>query len=130
MSVDTAKIIKAIGDQHQLHIDEIGKVADETGLVLFGFTRPHLFAARLARTLNLDQTKANDIAHEIDLKIFAQVRDYLKNPPLETPVAKPGQNIFNQKMQSIFETGESDDVNLPPAPSRLADADPYRESVE
>ena len=79
-SIETARAIKKISDEHKLHIDEAGRLADETGLVMFGLTRPYLFPVRVARALNVDKNKAAIIAQAVNDQIFAPIQEYLKNP--------------------------------------------------
>lgn len=77
-SVDVAEAIRAVGEKHKLMIDKIGEMADETGLVMLGFTHPSQFISRLADRLEIDKTVAKEIAEEINSKVFFPIRENLK----------------------------------------------------
>jgi hypothetical protein len=77
-SVESANILMEVGKKHNLLIDKIGEMSDETGMVLFGLTHPKDFVANLASRLGVDIETARNIADEINTKIFAQVRESLK----------------------------------------------------
>ncbi len=79
-SVESARAVKAVSEKYNLHIDDMGKLADETGLVMLGLTRPYMFPVRLSHALGLPPDKANAIARDIDEKIFSQIQEFLKNP--------------------------------------------------
>ena len=78
LSVDTADIIREIGENHKLMIDKIGELADETGLVMLGFTHPSEFIPHLSERLDVDRMLAREIAEEINTKIFFPIRENLK----------------------------------------------------
>ncbi|MFA5987625.1 MAG: hypothetical protein WC797_03180 [Candidatus Paceibacterota bacterium] len=78
LSVDTANIMLTVGQGHQLHVDQIGEMADEAGLVLMGFTPPTQFVGNISRRLKVDRLVANEIANDINEKLFVKVRDSLK----------------------------------------------------
>jgi hypothetical protein len=77
-SVDVAEIIRTTGEKHKLMIDKIGELADETGLVMLGFTHPSQFISHLAERLEVDKAVAKEIAEEINTKVFFPIRENLK----------------------------------------------------
>lgn len=77
-SVNSADITRNIGEKNKLTIDKIGELASETGRVLLGVTHPDEFIANLAERLEVDNEKANLIAHSINDQIFKPVRDSLR----------------------------------------------------
>src|SRR3990167_2108635 len=70
--------ILGTGRKYGLHVDKIGELADETGLVMLGITPPGEFIRNLTRRLELDPEKAKAVAEEINQKIFQPVRESLK----------------------------------------------------
>ncbi len=78
LSVDTADIIREIGENHKLMIDKIGELADETGLVMLGFTRIDEYVPRLIERLKVGEKIAKEIAEEINGRIFYPIRDSLQ----------------------------------------------------
>lgn len=77
-SVDTAEIIRNIGEKHKLMIDKIGELADETGLVMLGLAHPSEFISHLADRLGVEKEKAKEIAEETNSKVFFPIRENLK----------------------------------------------------
>lgn len=77
-SVDSSNIIQSIGKKHNLHIDQMGELASETGYVLLGFTRPENYIKNLSARLNINIKDARDIALEVNIEIFSKVKESLK----------------------------------------------------
>ena len=74
MSLDTARAVEDVGEKHHLHIDQIGELSDETGLVLLGLTRTGDFAAHIAKRTGIDAATANAVAAEIDAAVFKPIK--------------------------------------------------------
>ena len=103
LSVDTSEAIREIGEKHKLMIDKIGDLADETGLVMLGITRPGQYVSHLIERLEIDQETAQEITEEVNNRILFPIRDSLRkiqeeregkqtNSPNQSPVpisAKP-----------------------------------------
>jgi len=77
-SIDTANVLRQIGDEKKMMIDKIGELADETGLVLLGFTHPSQFVSHLSERLGIEKSIAKEIAEEVNTKIFFPIRENLK----------------------------------------------------
>ncbi len=77
-SVDTADILRQIGDEKNMMIDKVGELADETGLVLLGFTHPSQFVSHLSERLGIEKSIAKEIAEEVNTRIFFPIRENLK----------------------------------------------------
>jgi hypothetical protein len=99
--VETAGILKIIGEKYQLYLDKIGVLGNETGLVMLGITHPNNFISNLAERLKIDKETARKIGEEVNNQIFAKVRESLKKihgivppppqppPPLPQPTPRP-----------------------------------------
>ena len=61
-----------------MNIEQIGDLANETGMVMLGVTHPNEFIANLADRLEVDKEKARAIAQEINEQIFKKVRESLR----------------------------------------------------
>mgnify|MGYP001617430965 CR=1 FL=1 len=72
------EIVERIGRENQLNIEQIGELANETGMVMLGVTHPNEFIANLAERLEADKEKARIIAQEINEQIFKPVRESLR----------------------------------------------------
>ena len=137
----TEEKIFEIGQKHNLHIDKIGELVDEVGLVLLGLTKPTDFVGKLKTRLVIDQSNAEAIAAEVNTTIFLEIREALKqlhdSPPsasndlpsknellraIENPPAAPVSTptVFEQKMTQPFSLTDSG----------YQDTDPYREPAK
>src|SRR3989344_138710 len=72
------EIVERIGREKQLNIEQIGDLANETGMVMLGVTHPNEFIGNLAERLEVDKEKARAIAQEINEQIFKKVRESLR----------------------------------------------------
>ena len=77
-SVDMSEVVEKIGRENQLNIEQIGDLANETGMVMLGVTHPNEFIGNLADRLEVDKEKARAIAGEINEQVFKKVRDSLR----------------------------------------------------
>src|SRR3990167_9217615 len=72
------EIVEKIGRENQLNIEQIGDLANETGMVMLGVTHPNEFIGNLADRLEVDKEKARAIAGGINEQIFKKVRESLR----------------------------------------------------
>ncbi|MCX6819925.1 MAG: hypothetical protein NT019_01390 [Candidatus Adlerbacteria bacterium] len=79
LSADMGTHIRAIGQKHGLHIDQVGKLEDETMLVMLGFFDPDTFNQQIAEQLAIPAADAAVIAGEISAEVFAPIREALKH---------------------------------------------------
>jgi len=77
-SVAVTKQIQAIGQKHQLHVDTVGALLDETQRIMKGETHPKDYIRNLTKRLSVQDTKAKEIAVDINEQIFRPVRESLK----------------------------------------------------
>lgn len=96
-SVEMTEAVKNIGKKYQLHIDKIGALGNETGMVMLGVTHPRDFIPNLSQRLGVAQEIARKIAEEVNTQIFVKVRDSLKKihgvgaAPTQPPKADEGE---------------------------------------
>ncbi len=109
-SVDTANAIQEIAKKYLLHVDQMGALASETGLVLLGLTHPAEFIGNLAKRLRVPEEKAKEIARDISTQILVKVREALRGLHED---AKP------QSVASVERLAVSKEVTkqIPVAPS-------------
>ena len=77
-SAQTSDAIFEVGKKHGLAVDKMGELADETGLVMLGMTKPSEYIKNLASRLALEPEKAKAIAEDINQKVFSTIRESLK----------------------------------------------------
>ena len=95
-SADTSDAIFEVGKKQGIGVDKMGELADETGLVMLGMTKPSEYIKNLAQRLSVEPEKAKAVAEDINQKVFATIRESLKKihgitptptPPLVTPIS-------------------------------------------
>ncbi|MBI3273692.1 MAG: hypothetical protein HYZ69_00965, partial [Candidatus Colwellbacteria bacterium] len=74
-----AQIIFAIGERFELTIEKIGFLAEETGFIILGFTRPTIFKDAVKERLGIDEAKAQLVAREINNQVFYPLREIMKS---------------------------------------------------
>ncbi len=77
--------VQTIGNKHQLHIDQTGKLQNETLLVMLGFTSTSDFVGNLAAHVGVPAEKASAIAADINNEIFGPIRESLKKISGQAP---------------------------------------------
>lgn len=103
--VNTSKIVEDIGRKHNLAIDKIGDLGNETGMVMLGVTHPNDFITNLSERLEVDKAKAKEIAEDINVNVFKKVRESLKKihgiPPEGVPKELPLENSQGESLGRI-----------------------------
>lgn len=157
-SVEMTEAIKRIGEKYQLHIDKIGALGNETGMVMLGVTRPKDFVSNLSARLGVSNDTARNIAEEINQQIFSKVRESLKKvhgidgeiKSAELPEIKPEikkEDILKEiekeevpeimkgtrkPTESPFEAKTKEEIFRMPAQEsehKYPQGDPYREPI-
>ena len=136
-STETSKTIRTISQKHKLHIDQMGILSEEIGLVMLGLTRPNEFMYKIEKRLNISSDLAKEITKEINEEIFIKIREELQNlrgftsetkeesnqttqtesateeivTPQNTPEApaeEPKRNVFQEKMSGVFKSDKNE----------------------
>ena len=102
-SVETADELENIGKKHSLMLDQVSELADETGLVMLGFTKSDQFVRNVSQRLNINEAKAVDIARDVNSTILDKIRDGLRQ--------------IQEQAQSEEEIAPEAPANLPIAPT-------------
>ena len=103
-SVDSAKKVVDIGRKYALHVDKLGELGTETGLVILGITHPSQFLPRLARKLDTSEEKVKAIAQEINNEVFLKIREALKQVNGES--VQPLQNALAVRQTQNFQPNQ------------------------
>ncbi len=77
-SAEMYAAIKQVSVKYKLHIDQMDLLESETSQVLLGRTTTEQFPQVIAKSLQIDQAQANEIAKEVNDLLFAKVRDAMK----------------------------------------------------
>lgn len=156
LSSEFEKKIQAIGTRHQLHIDQVGKLGDETMLVMLGFTQTVDFVANIAEHIGVSREQASALATDVNNDILSTIRESLKKfserqppatqavsqaptppPTSPTPAPKPQVPLAPHPhdlmlVEKTVTTPPAPAPTAPPAPQKPTGykADPYREPPE
>jgi hypothetical protein len=109
-----------IGKRHQLNVEQLGILEQETTLAMMGLTPIKNFEAELTHELNVDKEKGSLITKEVEEKVFLKIRELLKlmntpageEPNLEGTPSIPGtpvQNGFIKPIQKNLEEEKAAD---------------------
>ena len=131
------EIVERIGRENQLNIEQIGDLANETGMVMLGVTHPNEFIGNLADRLEIDKEKARAIAQEINEQIFKKVRESLRkihnmrDEEKEQEVSDVRHRMSNVNRADILTEIEKDhsQENLVPEIMR-GSANPFEEKMK
>lgn len=125
--------LRAIGQAHGLHIDQIAVLEDEVMLVMLGFFEPEDFNNQIATQLRLSTLDATAIAQEINQVIFLPIRESMiafaaskrKAPVVPEPAQAKPQIPSAPQMPNAEKMLTETTVAKP-----IYKSDPYREPIE
>lgn len=139
-SEETAEKLAVIGKANNLRTDQIGLLADETGLVMLGLTSTSEYIPNLAKRLGIDKELAKKVAEEVNSQIFSQMREAMQkihgaqDRPASPKQGEPQNKIYEEKTKdeghrSGIETIEK--IITPAVPLNLPiAAAPRREEIK
>ena len=104
MANETTQKIKSISQKFSLPKEDRSMLGEQTGLVLLGITDLDNFSSELEKHLSVKKKVADRISDEVQKKVFADIKDDIKNLP--SP----------EKLIKKAESGGSPDVPTPPQP--------------
>lgn len=155
-AVNTVTIMMGLKTKYNLHIDQLGELSADVGMLMLGAIRPQEFIGKVEAGLRIPHETAKQIATEVNEKIFRPVRESLmqihkmkeeegevRGSIEDVPTVPPGEisqsynikdNVKNEKEETHSTRTETknipenkaETVSLPPKP---AAPDPYREAV-
>jgi len=108
-SADVQKQLRAVSDNHQLHIDQWGKLENEVMLTLLGFEEPVNLPSNLQSEVGVTAEIAESLAKDINKIVFEPIRQELERQ-LEHPDAQEkhitaeeaaGQQMLAGEMKTV-----------------------------
>ena len=78
LAADLDARVQRIGAKHQLHVDQMGVLADETMLVMLGFVELEQFASQLETHLKISPEAARALGGDVSNEIFMPIRESMK----------------------------------------------------
>lgn len=156
-AVNTVNIMMDMKIKYGLHIDQVGELSAEVGMLMIGAIHPQEFIGKVEAGLRIPRETAAQIAAEVNEKIFRPVRESLmqihkmrevgggaSDSMGDAPAAPLGEisqsygikdNIKNEKEETHSTRTETKNItentaaDNPILPQKPAAPDPYRETV-
>lgn len=124
LSADLPAQLQEIGRRNNLHIDQIGKLQDETMLVMLGFFDLDQFDEQLSQQLGIPPQAAAVLAQDVNEHIFMPIRQFMKGATNEQSVVPPAP-----PSPPVMPTAEAT-LTQPTTAKPIYKTDPYREPIE
>jgi hypothetical protein len=105
-STDVQKQLRAVSDNHQLHIDQWAKLENEVTLTLLGFQNPADLSKNIQSEVGVSADIANSLATDINTIVFEPIREELERQ-LENPEAKGKQISAEEAARQQILAGEA-----------------------
>lgn len=87
-SVEISDTIKALGDRHDLKLDQEEALYDQTAYVMLGLSPSKDFVKNLSREAGIDEGTALAIAKEINTEVFDKMRSSMRSIEEKMSVAQ------------------------------------------
>lgn len=117
-SEELAEVLATITKKYQLHLDQAGVIGDEINFVILGLARADQFTQNILNQANLSTEKTNEIAKEVNDKIFLKLRESLKQiRPKEETAAAPEKMPEEEISPTAPETEQKEGVVPPNLPT-------------
>lgn len=123
LSADLPAQLQEIGRRNNLHIDQVGKLQDETMLVMLGFFDLEQFDEQLSQQLGIQPQAAAVLAQDVNDHIFMPIRQFMKGAATQQPVTPP------PPPPPVMPTAETT-LTQSTAAKPIYKTDPYREPIE
>lgn len=149
-SEEIAEKLYDIGHRNGLNIEKTGFLAEESGYVVLGLTRPREFVGQLIKRLEVTTDKAKEIAGQVNHEIFFPLHEALKqthgvdvreetiekaepliheqprtSTPTDVGAARTDNNIKHEQREPIKTQGETIDLRQQYRP-RIPDLPPSK----
>jgi hypothetical protein len=123
-SVDTVDILKEIQDKYHFHLDQIGDLSAEVGMLMLGATPPQRFISNVEKNLSITKEIATEIATTINEKIFKKVRHSLMelHAMTSSDTSKPASGVVKEEAKPTEVSTKPEEVKKPAV-------DPYKEAI-
>lgn len=111
-----AESLVSIGQEHNLHIDQIGILEEESLYVMLGITESGEFLKNLRDRIGLSSDDAAKIAQDVNDKVLLLIRSNLQNPSQPQTADVPRPSVPESIQKEDILAGIEDPV---PAPNPL-----------
>jgi hypothetical protein len=127
--LDVSEILKKISTKNNLHVDQLGKLAREVALVIFGLSPLDKFSSNLQASMSIPAEQAAAVAADVNEEILKTLREAIKNAtehpePVEKQAEPPTESVFEKKISQVFDLSKTEAETATPKPW---EQDPYLE---
>jgi len=105
-TIDIEKQLRAVSDNHKLHVDQWAILENEVMLTLLGFQEPVKLPANIQREVGVDAETAESLANDINTIVFEPIRQELERQ-LEHPEAQEKQLTAEEAARQQILAGEN-----------------------
>ena len=136
--VDWLEALQEVTHKHHVHIDQVGKIRNETLLVLLGLIDSSEYIGKVSEILEDEGEGLDNFITDVNQDVFLPVREEIlrrkessktATPNTNQSISKtsPAKSFVTQKLsQTDHKTQKQTDYSV----KRKASADPYREALD
>lgn len=115
-SEETTETIQQIGKKYNLHVDQMGELANQIGLIMIGVNRPDNLINQLKEVLKIEEKMATEIATAVNVEIFSPLREHLKNGSGFSDTSLPAREQLIREIENPTPI-----AHTPPSPKAAED---------
>ena len=136
-NLDMGNITDNLRKKYNLHVDQVGRIAEEITATMVGLTKPAEFGPNIKAQTGLSEDIVNLITYDLNQQIFSKIRKELEelsqnqNPIKASPVPQPSlptDKVFTEKMTTVANIPKQE-VAVMPETSDNKVRDPYLEPI-
>ena len=124
-NLDMGTITDGLRQKYNLHVDQLGQIAEEITSVMVGLASVYDFNSKIKNRAGLTEDVANLITYDINQQIFLKIRKELEE--ISEMSGSTAPQIFDAKMTNVANVPKGEVIVSPEASSKARD--PYRESM-
>lgn len=114
-SADIQKQLRAVSDNHKLHVDQWAILENEVMLALLGFQNPQDLPRNIQNHVEVNEAEANALSNDINKIVFEPIRQELERQ-LEHPEAKEKEMSAEEAARAQILATEAPTGVLPATP--------------
>lgn len=100
-SDDVRASIESIGKKFGLHIDQLGDLVDEVGLVMLGLKKPKNFTSEISSLLKIDSETAGQIATDLNTSVFSALKQSMRETSEQNETVETEQSTVSSSLEKL-----------------------------
>lgn len=133
-NLEMGEIAEKLRQKYNIHVDQLGKIAEEITLTMVGLTRPSNFGQNIKNKTGLADDIVNLITYDLNQEIFFPIRQELENLSSAQDGLKEEKDlslqIFQETTGGVSNLPQKDITITPEIANNKITRDPYREPIE